>query len=436
MLSEPVGTADGFTVEITEPDPDVTYTAVTTAGNATVVDGVVTVTGLEPGETATITVTATRTGYTTENASTSGTALETGTAPVLSEPVGTADGFTVEITEPDPDVTYTAVTTAGNATVVDGVVTVTGLEPGETATITVTATRTGYTTENASTSGTALETGTAPVLSEPVGTADGFTVEITEPDPDVTYTAVSTAGNATVIDGVVTVTGLEPGETATITVTATRTGYTTPNASATGIALRRGTPVVLTAPTPMVGGFEVTIVEPVPGTVYTAITSAGTVSIVDGLITVTGLAPGEAALLTVTAARVGDTDTSARAAGVAPATPEVELTGGDTVTTTTSTPVISGYAPDAPTGSPVTVTVNGQVLTTTVGPDGFWSVTPAALPDGEYEVVVAITVLGVTGTVTQRTDGGHPGTDDAGHADPDRRGAAGRPAAGGVERNR
>ncbi len=65
-------------------------------------------------------------------------------------------------------------------------------------------------------------------------------------------------------------------------------------------------------------------------------------------------------------------------------------TGDGTVETTDPTPDISGSG-ETP-GSTVTVTVAGQTLTTTVGADGTWSVTPQpALPAGENTVTVTIT---------------------------------------------
>ncbi len=72
--------------------------------------------------------------------------------------------------------------------------------------------------------------------------------------------------------------------------------------------------------------------------------------------------------------------------------PVVVLPGGGTIDTTDPTPAITGSG--APPGATVTVTVAGQTLTTTVGPDGTWSVTPLiALPAGPHTVVVTITDL-------------------------------------------
>ncbi len=486
-LSAPVRTVDGFTAEIIDPDPAVNYTVTTTAGVVRAVDGVVTVTDLAPGESATVTVSAVRAGFTTPSTDVTGAALESGTMPELSPANGTADGFTVDVIDPDPNVTYTATVSSGTVTVqvIDGSVTVvvTGLEPAETATVTVEASRAGFTTRTTDAIGTAwsvgitpttgpvdrnavgftfaitnldpdaeylltatagvanmdqdgivtvtglepgqtatvtiyvaksaattasadvtsgaLGTGTPAVPSAPTQTVDGFVFDLTGPVDGTTYTVTTTAGEVSLVDGLVTVTGLEPGEAAVVTVTATRDGETTTTVDVPGSALRTGPAVDLSAPTRTVGGFQVRILNLDPDAVYTAVTTAGEVTLADGVLTVRRLDVGESAIVTVVATRPGFTPASATATGTAPARPTLAVVGGQQTTSTSSTPMISGYA-DAPEGSLVTVTVNGQTLTTTVGADGFWRVTPDTLPDGEYDVVVSITVLGVTSTVTQR----------------------------------
>ncbi len=81
--------------------------------------------------------------------------------------------------------------------------------------------------------------------------------------------------------------------------------------------------------------------------------------------------------------------------------PVVVPTGGGSVDTTDSTPAITGSG--APPGASVTVTVAGQTMTTTVGPDGTWSVIPTnPLPVGANQVVITITdSVGNQGTGTQ-----------------------------------
>jgi hypothetical protein len=78
--------------------------------------------------------------------------------------------------------------------------------------------------------------------------------------------------------------------------------------------------------------------------------------------------------------------------------PVVVLSGGPNLATTDPTPTITGTGTP---GSTVTVTVAGQTLTTTIGSDGTWSVTPVELSPGPHAVVVTITdPAGNTGTGT------------------------------------
>ena len=69
--------------------------------------------------------------------------------------------------------------------------------------------------------------------------------------------------------------------------------------------------------------------------------------------------------------------------------PIVTITGGPATATRDTTPTISGTT-TALAGRPVTVTVGGQVLTTTVAAGGTWSVTAGSLPAGSYEVSAKI----------------------------------------------
>ncbi|TFD90736.1 hypothetical protein E3T51_02010, partial [Cryobacterium serini] len=62
--------------------------------------------------------------------------------------------------------------------------------------------------------------------------------------------------------------------------------------------------------------------------------------------------------------------------------PTVAIAGGSSLTTADGTPTISGTT-DAPVGTAVAVTVAGQMLATTVVDGGTWSVTAAALGEGE-----------------------------------------------------
>ncbi|GAA4756109.1 hypothetical protein GCM10023350_47050 [Nocardioides endophyticus] len=81
--------------------------------------------------------------------------------------------------------------------------------------------------------------------------------------------------------------------------------------------------------------------------------------------------------------------------------PVVTLAGGPVRSTNDTTPAISGTT-DESAGSPVSVTVGSQTLTTQVGAAGAWSVSAAALPEGPHTVTASVTDASRnTGTATQ-----------------------------------
>ena len=81
--------------------------------------------------------------------------------------------------------------------------------------------------------------------------------------------------------------------------------------------------------------------------------------------------------------------------------PIVAIDGGATRSTNDTTPPISGTT-DEPAGRPVRVTVDNQVLSTTVGAGGAWTLSAAALAGGPHTVVASVTDPSQnTGTATQ-----------------------------------
>ena len=114
--------------------------------------------------------------------------------------------------------------------------TVTGLTPGASATITQTTSRSGYSAGTATASGSAT-TGAAltPTFSTGAGTASGFTVQIANHSISYTWAGSATSGGTVSISvsGLVTVTGITPGAFSAVTITTTRTGYTSGTATYT-----------------------------------------------------------------------------------------------------------------------------------------------------------------------------------------------------------
>ena len=242
ILSNLVETTNGFSFSISNFDSNNTYILEYSGVFASRSGSTVTVTGLSSGQSATIGVFATRPNY-----STSEIAYITGTAtippqlatPILGDKVETTTGFYFTILNYSLDNTYILDYSGVSVSRTNSVVTVTGLSAGQSATVGVFATRPGY-----SASETAYMTGTAttppalptPILADKVETSNGFYFTITNYSLDNTYVLESSDGYVSRVNSVVTVTGLAPQQSATVSVFATRPGY-----SASAVATITGT---------------------------------------------------------------------------------------------------------------------------------------------------------------------------------------------------
>ncbi len=87
--------------------------------------------------------------------------------------------------------------------------------------------------------------------------------------------------------------------------------------------------------------------------------------------------------------RAGNKTTASQSLTVDTVPPAVKINGGAARLTNDKTPLISGTA-DVALGTPVTVTVADQTLIGTVTRLGTWSVTPAALSDGQHRVNMSV----------------------------------------------
>jgi len=316
IFSLPVSSANGFTLNITNYDGSYTFNATTSAG--TIAKGgatgsylPLTVSGLVAGQAAVVTVSTVRTGYSTVSASTSGAASAGGALnPTFGNPVSNASGFSVNMTNYDSKFTYSASSTLGTATVNSaGTVSVSGLTPGTTSTVTVVTSRTGYASGRATVTGSPL-VGAAlnPILGAQMTIASGLTFQITNYDNKFTWAVTTTLGTANVnTSGLITLTGLTPGNNFSFTVTSTRVGYnnglTTKSVSIpVGAALNPTFGTVNSTPS----GLNVQITNFDPAYQWTVTTSTGDATIdQSGLITVVKMSPGSATLLTVKSARTG-----------------------------------------------------------------------------------------------------------------------------------
>jgi hypothetical protein len=327
-FSVPVRTADGFTVNVTNYNPAYSFTPSVTSGAGSVSKGVasgttlpLTVTGVSPNTSATVTVSVTRTGYNTGSATSTGQALQAAYVPTFSDPVATATGFTVKVTNYDPAYVFTPSMASGGGTVAAGLVsagqlplTITGLAPGAQATVQVVTSRALFANGISTKAGTALP-GAAytPTFSVPVRTADGFTVNVTNYNPAYSFTPTVSAGAVTrgTVSGTtlpLTVTGVAPNASATVTVTVSRTGYNTGSATSTGQALQAAYVPTFSDPVATATGFTVTVTNYDPAYMFTPTVSTGTLTrgIASGSnlpLTVTGLAPGAQATVQVVTSR-------------------------------------------------------------------------------------------------------------------------------------
>ena len=168
--------------------------------------------------------------------------LSAALTPTFGTPQATADGFIVNVTNYDSNFDWAAsITNNGAGAVTKGTANgsslpliVTGLNPLETTTIKVDTTRSGYTPgtankESAASQGAAL----TPTFDNSLSTDEGFTVNITNYNTSYNWSAViANNGPGSVALGTpsgttlpITVSGLSPSQSTTITVRTTRSNY-------------------------------------------------------------------------------------------------------------------------------------------------------------------------------------------------------------------
>ena len=244
----PSSTADGYTVQVSNYDGDFTWGVASSAGSVGINEsGLVAVSGLNPGQASTVTVTTTRAGFGDGAAEVSGSAtIGAALTPTFAQSTSTADGFSVQVSNYNASFTWSASSSAGVAEISEtGMVTVTGLAPEQSATVTVSTIRAGFASGAGDVSGTAA-TGAAlvPVFGESVSAVDGFTVQVSNYDPDYTWVVTTTAGVASISgSGLVVVEGLTLGQAATVTVGTSRSGFASASEQLTGSALTEAPPL-------------------------------------------------------------------------------------------------------------------------------------------------------------------------------------------------
>jgi hypothetical protein len=84
----------------------------------------------------------------------------------------------------------------------------------------------------------------------------------------------------------------------------------------------------------------------------------------------------------------GNRTTSSQVLTIDTVAPTVAISGGPEATTADVDPTLTGTSNAAP-GTTVTVTIAGQTLTTLLQPNGTWNVTPNAIGEGTWKVLVS-----------------------------------------------
>lgn len=311
-----VSTGTGYRVDIGNYKSALSYT-LGVSGGATVIriGSTITVTGLSDGASADVTVTVTDPGVSVATVSTTGSALFDGAAPTFSSATQAVDGFSFTITNPDSASIYTVTTSAGSVALNGSTVTVTGLGGGKSAEVTVTATKTGYLTTQAVVSNSALREGVAPLFGVSTPTNDGYSFTVSNFDADSSYLLSSTAGTVTFSGAKVTVAGLAPAETASVTVTVSQAGYTDAAASSYGIANKVGIAPTYSSPVATAGGFVFTIQNYSAIYSYESSTSAGIITRTGDRVTVAGLNAGATAVVNLVVTRAGFDTAAVRVTG-------------------------------------------------------------------------------------------------------------------------
>ena len=160
--------------------------------------------------------------------------LKSALTPTFSTTTNTRDGFTIQVSNFDAGFSWNVSVSAGSASISGtGLITVTGLSAGDSSTVTVSTTRSDYSAGSATVSGSTLKSALTPTFSTTTNTRDGFTIQVSNFDAGFSWNVSVSAGSASISGtGLITVTGLSAGDSSTVTVSTTRSGYSAGSAKA------------------------------------------------------------------------------------------------------------------------------------------------------------------------------------------------------------
>jgi hypothetical protein len=376
----------GFVAQVTNFDPAYTWSLATSQGNVfgrlpsrAGVAFSIAVTNLPLDQSATLTVTTSRSGYADASASIVGYSKKTGLTPTFSSVVPSYGSYTVQITNYTSDFTWFAASTNGSASMSNtGLITVSSLGDHLIDSLTVTTSGADYASVVTTVSATVLPANTAltPSLGGPTSTETSISIPILNFDPDFTW-AASTAGAGTVnisSDGVVTITDLYGGQSITLSVTSSRTGYRDGSAQVQLLSLYSARNPELWFLSRDESGFIITIYDFTNAYEWSVTSDAGSATIDSaGLVHVTGLLPGQSATITVTTTRTNGAPGSG--------------TTTDSAATATYTPIM---------GTPVRLANGFAVQVTNFAPGFTWALTTeGSIGTAEISETGLITVSGL-----------------------------------------
>jgi alpha-tubulin suppressor-like RCC1 family protein len=313
-------------VQISNFDSSYSWSARSSNESATAVvspSGLISISGLAPGESSTVTAFTSKATFDTGTATSVAFAtMALGRTPAFDTNTATSrsDGFRINLSNHDSNYQWVGLSSRESATVTisdTGTVTVSGVAPGTSSTVRVTSSRSGYSSESATSLSYSSLTGAGllPIIDSTTAaaTGDGFTVNITNYDAAYSWSGTSTVNGGSVSisnTGRITMTGIAPETASQAVITTSRSGYFNRSETTTAVtSLRAGLLTIFDTRTPTASGFTIAITNVNNLYSYSATSNFnGGLAVVDtstGIVTVTNITTGTPSRVTVTTNRSG-----------------------------------------------------------------------------------------------------------------------------------